>query len=216
MCQGKVVLLSGLVGSGKSTILHEMEKHGVTVISMDDLFKEVVYQVRNRPVLHILFGIDVLRPDGSPDKDLLRALFFSLDAVQMLACKERLEALSATFSGCLLEELKARIAAAFVDDNVSVVVVESATALANGWHSLLQPHETVVLHCSQEVRLERLRLRNPRISDEMYLAIMGMQPTDDELFVLGIDAQATHFSTECPVDEMLTLARQICERLTSP
>ena len=72
------IALTGNVASGKSTVLAHFARWGATVIDADALVREV--QTPGSPVLVAIrerFGTDVILPDGSLDRALLRRLVMS-------------------------------------------------------------------------------------------------------------------------------------------
>jgi dephospho-CoA kinase len=71
------VALTGNVASGKSTVAGVWRKAGVPVVSADDLSRQAVEP--GSPALDEIesaFGRDLLRPDGTMDRDRMRDLVF--------------------------------------------------------------------------------------------------------------------------------------------
>ena len=84
-----IIGLTGGIGSGKSTVAGYFAQHGIPVIDADQLARELV--APGSPALKeiiAVFGPNVLLPDGSLDRHLLRRLVFA-DPAQ----KRRLEAI---------------------------------------------------------------------------------------------------------------------------
>ena len=75
---GFVVGVTGGIGSGKSAVCTEFERHGIEVVDADIVAREVV--VPGSPGLASVvehFGSEVLNPDGSLDRAALRNIVFS-------------------------------------------------------------------------------------------------------------------------------------------
>lgn len=209
----KVVLLVGLIGSGKSTILRELASCGAGILLMDELWNQEIYQEHFRNKLCTVLGEDVLHADGSPNKERLRALFFSCDPEEQKVCLERQEKLFSAFSDFFLFILRQKIMFHATCADSTMIVIEGASALTNGWYEKLAPDATVVLHCDKEIRLQRILGRNPNVSRETYLAIMEMQSTDEQLLAAGAAVKASHITTECSFDEMRDIAHILHNRL---
>jgi dephospho-CoA kinase len=65
--------LSGNIGAGKSTVARWLREWGATLIDSDELVREV--QLPGSETLSAIarrFGADILKPDGSLDRDVLR------------------------------------------------------------------------------------------------------------------------------------------------
>ena len=80
------VALTGNVASGKSTVARIWEEAGVPVIRADDLAREVVAPGTGGLAAVVeAFGPEVLAPDGSLDRDLMRErVFRDQDARRLL------------------------------------------------------------------------------------------------------------------------------------
>jgi len=66
--------LTGNIGAGKSTVARWLREWGATLIDSDELVREV--QLPGSATLRAIaqrFGSDILKPDGSLDRDVLRA-----------------------------------------------------------------------------------------------------------------------------------------------
>ena len=70
--------VTGNIASGKSSVCRELARRGALVVDADQLAREVVEP--GSPVLEQLvrgFGEDILKPDGSLDREYLGELVFS-------------------------------------------------------------------------------------------------------------------------------------------
>jgi dephospho-CoA kinase len=78
-----VIGLTGGIGSGKSTVAELFTKLGVPVIDADQASRAVVQP--GKPALNRIvtrFGNDILNPDGSLNRSLLRKLIFDDEAAR--------------------------------------------------------------------------------------------------------------------------------------
>lgn len=74
----KIIGLTGQSGSGKSTVSKYLEQAGCRIIDADFLVKKIYES--NSPCLKTIsavFGEDVIKPDGAPDRALLARRAFS-------------------------------------------------------------------------------------------------------------------------------------------
>ena len=74
----RIIGLTGQSGSGKSTVAKCFENHGLRVINADLLVRRIYES--NSPCLKTIsavFGVDVINPDGTPDRKLLAQRAFS-------------------------------------------------------------------------------------------------------------------------------------------
>jgi dephospho-CoA kinase len=136
--------LTGGIGSGKSEVARLFARHGAVVVDSDALAREVV--APGTPGLAAVveaFGPEVLRPDGSLDRERLAALVFADPEA-----RARLNAIVHPLVGAAAA---ARVAAAPPD----AVVVHDVpllveAGLAGGFDAV------VVVDAPVEVRLDRL------------------------------------------------------------
>lgn len=210
-----VVLFVGLIGSGKSTVLHGMKERGVSVILTDDLWKQVVYQESNRQRLVNVLGEDVLLDDGSPNLAQLRKLFFSPRSDEQSKCSLRLKKLFAEFGQGFFNTLNLEIQRQRGSFGVTMVIVENALALIDGWGAKILPHHIVSLHCPKDVRLSRILKRNPDVSEIMYLAIMETQPSDENHLEMSLKAGAVQIDTNCSIKDMFAKSATLYEYLVN-
>ena len=72
------IALTGNIASGKSAVADEWRRRGVAVIDADELAREAVAPgTSGLAAVVAAFGDDVLRPDGTLDRDALRAIVFA-------------------------------------------------------------------------------------------------------------------------------------------
>lgn len=213
MSQTPVVLFVGLIGAGKSTVLNVFKEKGAAILLTDNLWKEKIYQECNRERLIEVLGEDVLHADGSPNLKRLRSLLFSLDVDEQATCILRQKNLFLEFGETFFQSLRAEIDVQVSKPGVTIVVVENALALTNGWDKKIDPTQIVSVHCPKDVRLTRVLNRNPSVNESTYLATMSMQPSDEEHFTMSSAVGAIHLSTHCSVEETIARSIKLYERL---
>lgn len=142
--------LTGGIGSGKSTVSRLLSSYGAVVVDADAIAREVVAPgTPGLAAVRAAFGEDVLRPDGSLDRERLGRLVFG-DPV-------RLAALNAIVHP-LVGERSSALEAAAAASGAGVVVHDVPLLAENGLAALYD--EVVVVDCPVEVAVDRLvRLR---------------------------------------------------------
>ena len=158
------VALTGNVASGKSAVARLWADEGVPVISADELARAVVEPgTEGLSEAVDAFGPEALAPDGSLDRSrLAEVVFRDADA------RRRLEAIlhpriRALRQAWILEQR---------ERGETLAVAEIPLLFETGYHNEFD--ETVVVHASEEVRLDRLvRLRG--LDRDGALRIMNSQ-----------------------------------------
>jgi dephospho-CoA kinase len=88
-----VIALTGGIGSGKSTVARLFEKKGITIIDTDQLSRDLTQpgqEALKKIAAH--FGQNILLPDGSLNRSLLRTIIFA-DNTQRLWLEQLLHPL---------------------------------------------------------------------------------------------------------------------------
>ncbi len=158
------VALTGNAASGKSEVARVWRDTGVPVLSADELSREAVPP--GSPALEEIraaFGEDVLRPDGTLDRDRMRRRIF-----QDAEARRRLEAILHPRIGRLREEwLEARSG-----EGCALVVTEIPLLYEVGLEGSVDL--VVVVHASEEERERRL-VKDRRMTPDEARQIMGAQ-----------------------------------------
>ena len=191
--QINVVLLVGLIGSGKSSIQRTFATMNVGVIESDTLAKELIYKESNRDRLTKIFGEDVFFAKGMPNKERIRELLFQKGKAFY---KEMQSRIMSQFRAEILTEHHVQIGR-YRDDGKQLVVIEHALALRDGWTRQLSSRDVISLHCPSSVRLARLVKRDSRIPVTAYQSIMAVQPSDDEHMRMSEVSGAIQVDTNC-------------------
>jgi dephospho-CoA kinase len=159
--------LTGGIGAGKSAVAAVLASHGAIVIDADKLAREVV-EPGTPGLVRVVeeFGPEVLRADGSLDRDRLGAIVFS--------DPERRERLNAIVHPLVRERSAALIEAAPPD---SVVVQDIPLLVENG----LAPQFAlvIVVEAPMEVRLQRL-IHDRGMAPDQARARLAAQATDEQ------------------------------------
>jgi dephospho-CoA kinase len=159
--------LTGGIGAGKSAVAAVLASHGAIVIDADKLAREVV-EPGTPGLVRVVeeFGPEVLRADGSLDRDRLGAIVFS--------DPERRDRLNAIVHPLVRERSAALIDAAPPD---SVVVQDIPLLVENG----LAPQFAlvIVVEAPTEVRLQRL-IHHRGMAADQARARLAAQATDEQ------------------------------------
>ena len=159
--------LTGGIGAGKSAVAAALAGHGAIVIDADQLAREVV-EPESPGLARVVeeFGEDVLRPDGSLDRERLGAIVF--------AEPDRRERLNAIVHPLVRERSAALMAAAPLD---SVVVQDIPLLVENG----LAPQFAlvIVVEAPKQVRLRRL-IHDRGMTPDQARARLAAQATDEQ------------------------------------
>jgi dephospho-CoA kinase len=159
--------LTGGIGAGKSAVARMLAAHGAVVIDADQLAREVV-EPGTSGLARVVeeFGEEVLRPDGSLDRDRLGAIVFS-DPER----RKRLNAIVHPLVG-------QRTAALLRDAAADAVVIQDIPLLVE--NGLAQQFALViVVEAPTEVRLERL-IHDRGMTPDQARARLGAQATDEQ------------------------------------
>jgi dephospho-CoA kinase len=159
--------LTGGIGSGKSAVSRLLAEYGAIVVDADRIAREVVERgTQGLAAVTAEFGPEVLRPDGTLDRDRLGAIVFADDAA-----RQRLNAIVHPLVGAR----SAEIVAAAPDD--AVLVHDVPLLVENG----LAPYYdlVVVVEAPVELRIERLA-RDRGMSEEAARARIAAQASDAE------------------------------------
>lgn len=148
--RGLAAGLTGGIATGKSTVAAMFEALGATVVSADEIAREVVEpgQAAAREVRDA-FGHDVFLPDGTLDRRALGAIVFGDKSA-----RRRLEAITHPHIRRVMRE---RIEAAV---NAGRVVVAEIPLLFESEPAQALVDVTVVVYVAENVQLERLMQRD--------------------------------------------------------
>ncbi len=197
----KTIGLTGGIGSGKSTVSRLLASYGAVVVDADLLAREVL-EPGSEGLAEVAeaFGADLVRPDGTLDREALGARVFpDPDAVR------RLNGITHPRIGALTVERFAAAEAAGAPLLVHDVPLLVESGLQRGYAAV------VVVDVPPEVQLDRLvRLRGMPADDAR--ARMARQATREQRL-----AAATHvLHNEGTPQELEQQVRALWEELTAP
>jgi dephospho-CoA kinase len=159
--------LTGGIGSGKSTVAAELARRGALVIDADAVVREL--QAPGQPVLAAMvehFGGDILRPDGSLDRQAVADVVFR-DA-------HELAALNAIVHPAVAEEIGRRLDAE--RDGDRTVVLDVPLLVEGGRYPV---SAVVVVDVDPEVAVRRL-VEHRGFDEDDARARMSRQATRDQ------------------------------------
>jgi dephospho-CoA kinase len=163
--------LTGSIGVGKSFVASVFIELGCHVLDADHTAREVV--MPGTPGLKALvdaFGQDILTADGTLDRKRLGALIFA-DESQ----RQRLNHILHPFIIARQDEI---LNAWEAEDPDGIGIVDAALMIESGGYKRFD--KLIVVHCSPEVQLERLMLRDKLSRDEALRRINSQMPQEEK------------------------------------
>jgi dephospho-CoA kinase len=168
-----VIGLTGGIGSGKSTVANLFAKKGIAIIDTDELARELTqpgHETLNKIAMH--FGKNILLPDGSLNRKLLRSIIFS-DTNQRLWLEQLLHPLIRT-------EMQLQIEAATSPYCIAIIPLLFET----------KPNPIIdrilVIDTTEEEQIQRTQQRD-QISLEAVQAILHSQVSREHRLVNAAD-----------------------------
>lgn len=165
--QKNVVALTGTIGSGKSTALKILKSFGATIISADDLAREVVSP--GSPALAEItatFGPKVLNPDASLNRKALAEIVFA-DATK----RKQLEAITHPRIRKLAEQYATKALSS------SKLVVYEIPLLFESGMSAKDFKKTILIKADDSVCLQRIISRDNLTAEEAKNRLAAQIPT---------------------------------------
>ena len=162
----RIVALTGGIGCGKTTVLHEFQKLGIPCFVADEVAGGYYRECSFLAEIRHLFGDRVLLPDGSADKRAIAQIVFS--------DKNALKQLNGLIHPRVMGDLK-MFALQHVDS--PYVIFESAIVYEYGFDRMVDC--VVCVYLEEEERLRRLELRD-HATREQLLARMRNQLSAEE------------------------------------
>lgn len=150
----KVIGLTGMSGSGKSTVAAEFVKKGAAVIDCDGIAHQALKDANVRDKLTSLFGADIIKDDGSVDRRLLASRAFSDSASTAL--------LNSATHPYILGRVKEAVATA---EEGSVTVIDAPLLFDCGLETLCDA--TVAVVADIETLARRIALRDGLGAEEV-------------------------------------------------
>jgi dephospho-CoA kinase len=163
--------LTGSIGVGKSFVTSVFEELGCHVLDADQTAREVV--MPDTPGLRALtdaFGEEILNTDGTLNRKRLGARIFTDQAE-----RERLNHILHPFIIARQDEIMRGWEA---EDPNGIGIIDAALMIESGGYKRFD--KLIVVHCSPEVQLERLMLRDNLSRDEALRRINSQMPQEEK------------------------------------
>lgn len=189
----KIIGITGGTGAGKSSVCHELKKHGAEIVDCDKIARKVVE--KGMPALDEIvevFGADVLTDDGNLDRRKMSKIVFS-DA-------KSLGELNRITHKHIFAEMERQIAHSCSD----VVVLDVPLLFQCDFP--IKCDVTVAVTASREVRIKRIMARDG-ITEEEAAARMSKQMTESEYAELADIC----FVNDGDCERICEFAAQLCE-----
>lgn len=191
----KRIGLTGGIGCGKSTVLGILRELGAEIVDTDQIAREVVAPgTSGLRAIVAEFGRDMLRPDGSLDRDRLAKRVFG-----DRAARTRLEAITHPRIRRALAWRFAKLALR----RASVVVVEAPLLFETGGERRFD--ETVAVIADEPTVYARLRRRNGWSDEEIAARLASQLPLAEKArrATHVIDNSGDLASTRARIEELM-------------
>jgi dephospho-CoA kinase len=163
--------LTGSIGVGKSFVSGVLAELGCHVLDADETAREVVSP--HSPALQDViaeFGVEILQDDGTLDRSKLGALVFA-DA-------ERRATLNSILHPYIIAQQNERLHDWEVQDPNGIAVVDAALMIESGGYKRFD--KLIVVHCRDDIQLQRLIARNDLSRDEAQKRIAAQMPQEEK------------------------------------
>ncbi|MFC1899763.1 dephospho-CoA kinase [Chloroflexota bacterium] len=194
----KIIGITGVIGSGKSTVADIMAEMGATVLNTDKLGHEVLLPHSEgwREVI-ARFGEQILSPDGSINRKKLGEIVFNNS--------ETLNQLNQITHPKIYKILKEKLEE-YQRQGKSVVVIEAALLLEAGWVSLVD--EIWVTIAPEATILQRLSERSGMPRAESLIRIRSQLSPEEQI------GQAKGvIDTDCSLDKLKENVKDLWQRM---
>jgi len=168
--EGRILGLTGGIGSGKSAVAALFRQFGIPVIDVDAIAHELTApEGKAIPAIRTEFGDGLISQTGALDRAAMRKLAFS-DA----GAKKRLEAILHPMIGM---ESQRRCRAA-LDTDAPYVIMEIPLLIESGTYRD-RVNRILVVDCNEETQIRRVMQRSG-LAREDVLRIMAAQATREQ------------------------------------
>lgn len=193
--------LTGGIATGKSTVSRLFVECGAHLIDADVLAREAVAPgtAACREIAAV-FGRDMLRQDGSADRERLGAVVFADPAK-----RARLEAIIHPY---VFAEEERQCRAITEKDPQAIVLFDAALLIETGAHR--RKDRVIVVTADEPTQLQRLMARNHLAEEEAHRRIRSQMPLADKVAVADYVIDGT-----LPLESLRADVRRIYDELTS-
>jgi dephospho-CoA kinase len=163
--------LTGSIGVGKSFVSGVLAEFGCRVLDADETAREVVApaSLALREVV-AEFGTEIIQHDGTLDRPKLGELVFA-DA-------DRRARLNAILHPYIIAQQDQRLRHWETIDPDSIAVVDAALMIESGGYKRFD--KLIVVHCRDDIQLERVMARNNLNRDEAEKRIAAQMPQEEK------------------------------------
>ena len=195
---GRLIGLTGNIGSGKSSVARLFAARGIPVIDADGLLREV--QAPGQPAHAEIAAAwpEAVAPDGGIDRKRLGRIVFADPAA-----RRRLEAITHP----RIQELSRARAVALADAGHELVLYEATLLVESGRHKELDG--LIVVTASPATRLARVVARDGLNEDEVQARMRAQMPEEEKVRLAThvIDNDGDLAATEAQVDRIIAELR---------
>jgi dephospho-CoA kinase len=163
--------LTGSIGVGKSFVSSVLAELGCRVLDADETAREVV--APTSPALRDVvaeFGSEILLHDGTLDRPKLGQLVF--------ANADRRAVLNAILHPYIIAQQDQRLREWEALDPGGIAVVDAALMIESGGYKRFD--KLIVVHCRDDVQLQRVMARNNLSRDEAEKRIAAQMPQEEK------------------------------------
>jgi dephospho-CoA kinase len=195
---GKLIGLTGNIGSGKSTVARLFAARGIPVIDADGLLREV--QAPGQPAHAEIASVwpETVAPDGGIDRKRLGRIVFADSAA-----RKRLEAITHP----RIQELARARARGLTEAGHALALYEATLLVESGRHQELDG--LIVVTASPATRLARVVTRDGLSEDEVRARMRAQMLEEEKVRVAThvIDNDGDLAATEAQVDRIIAELR---------
>jgi len=159
--------LTGNMGCGKSTVVDFFRKWGIEVIKADEVGHRILEREEIKKKVVEIFGEGVLTSQGKLSRERIRKRAFTDEG--------KLKKLNALLHPVIKEEVWKTLK----DGDHKVAVIEAALIFEAGWDFFLD--RTIVVHCSKDKQLERIRKNTTLTSEEIEGLLKAQLPQEEKI-----------------------------------
>lgn len=159
--------LTGNMGCGKSRVADFFRKWGIEVIQADEIGHRILEREEIKEKVVEIFGKEILTWEGKLSRERIRKRAFTN--------QDKLKKLSTL----LHPWIKREVWKVLKDKECKVAVIEAALIFEAGWDFFLD--RTVVVYCSKDKQLERIRKNTTLTPEEIEGLLKAQLPQEEKI-----------------------------------
>lgn len=163
-----LVALTGGIGCGKTTVLHEFQKIGIPCFVADEVAGAYYNDQTFLQQIRTLFGDSVMLSDGSADKKAIAQIVFS--------DHEALHRLNALVHPRVWQDFQQFV---HVNAQAPYIIFETAIAYEYGFDQLVE--KVVCVYLEEEERLRRLELRDHATRQQLQARMRNQLSAEEKM-----------------------------------